>query len=212
MGNAVFTEFEGNETDYRVMTNKVIDMGAGLELLSWITMGTPTRMIVVLPGRQKLLPLYWNQRKFRNFSQIFWTVSDKLDQVSGDISALKSLVAKELNISYDSIAKIIAPFEAMYTIADHTRTLLFAISDGALPSNVGGGYNLRVVLRRALSILDRLGWNFKIDYIVDLHIDYLKTCNPGRSRSIEAMSELYFRSNLIGILALEKGWILLQAQ
>ena len=28
LGNAVFTEFEGNENDYRVMTNKVIDMGA----------------------------------------------------------------------------------------------------------------------------------------------------------------------------------------
>ena len=53
-------------------------------------------------------------------AKYFERASDKLDQVSGDISALKSLVAKELNISYDSIAKIIAPFEAMYTIADHT--------------------------------------------------------------------------------------------
>ena len=42
LGNAVFTEFEGNENDYRVMPNKIIDMGAGLERFSWITMGTPT--------------------------------------------------------------------------------------------------------------------------------------------------------------------------
>ena len=27
---------------YHVMDNKIIDMGAGLERLSWITMGTPT--------------------------------------------------------------------------------------------------------------------------------------------------------------------------
>jgi alanyl-tRNA synthetase len=42
LGNAVFTEYEGNENEYRVMSNKIIDMGAGLERFSWITMGTPT--------------------------------------------------------------------------------------------------------------------------------------------------------------------------
>ena len=179
LGNAVFTEFEGNETEYRVMTNKVIDMGAGLERLSWITMGTPTSYDCCFgPVIQKLYDYTGINENSEILAKYFAAASDKLDQVSGDISALKSMVAKELNISYDSIAKIIAPFEAMYTIADHTRTLLFAISDGALPSNVGGGYNLRVVLRRALSILDRLGWNFKIDDIADLHIDYLKQMYP----------------------------------
>jgi len=42
LGNAVFTEFEGDANQYRVMKNKIIDMGAGLERLAWITMGTPT--------------------------------------------------------------------------------------------------------------------------------------------------------------------------
>ena len=30
LGNAVFTEFEGNENNFRIMKNKIIDMGAGL--------------------------------------------------------------------------------------------------------------------------------------------------------------------------------------
>ncbi|MDQ4074114.1 MAG: alanine--tRNA ligase-related protein, partial [Thermoproteota archaeon] len=42
LGNAVFTEFEGNERNYRTMKNKIIDMGAGLERFAWITNGTPT--------------------------------------------------------------------------------------------------------------------------------------------------------------------------
>ena len=83
-----------------------------------------------------------------------------------------------MGISRDELSKIISPFEAIYTIADHTRTLLFAIADGALPSNVGGGYNLRVILRRAISILEKMGWDIKLEDVTDLHIDYLKQMYP----------------------------------
>jgi alanyl-tRNA synthetase len=179
LGNAVFTEFEGNENDYRVMTNKIIDMGAGLERLSWITMGTPTSYDCSFgPVVRKLVDNSGTSGSPEILSKYFTAVSTKLDYMSGDIHALKSLIAKELKISDDLLTKMTAPYEAIYTIADHTRTLVFAISDGALPSNVGGGYNLRVILRRALSILERLGWSMKLEDIADMHIDYVKHMYP----------------------------------
>jgi len=41
-GNAVFTEFAGDFNKYRVLKEKIIDMGAGQEKFCWLSQGTPT--------------------------------------------------------------------------------------------------------------------------------------------------------------------------
>jgi len=41
----------------------------------------------------------------------------------------------------------------IYIILDHTRTVFMIIYDGSLPSNVGGGSNVRNILRRVFAIL-----------------------------------------------------------
>lgn len=179
LGNAVFTEFEGNLNNYTQMNNKIIDMGAGLERLSWITMGTPTSYDCSFgPVVQRLIDSSGAPNNSELLSAYFKAVSNRFDSLNGDLEGLKRSVAKELKLSSDMLAKLIIPHEAIYTIADHTRTLAFAISDGALPSNVGGGYNLRVILRRALSIIERLGWVMKLDDIADAHIDYMRGMYP----------------------------------
>ena len=45
---------------------------------------------------------------------------------------------------------------AIRVIADHLRTVYFAVSDGQLPSNTGAGYVIRRILRRAI----RYGFTF----------------------------------------------------
>jgi alanyl-tRNA synthetase len=188
LGNAVFTEFEGNENDYRVMPNKIIDMGAGLERFSWITMGTPTSYDCCFgPVVSKLVDMTGTDTDRETLNKYFESISLKLEDktaASGggtsSIRDLKLLIAKEMKINEEQLSAFVAPYEAIYTVCDHIRTLVFAISDGALPSNVGGGYNLRVILRRALSILERLGWRniIRVDDIAELHIDYLKQMYP----------------------------------
>lgn len=47
----------------------------------------------------------------------------------------------------------------VYVVLDHTRALLVALRDGALPGNVGGGSNLRNAARRVFAICARRGWD-----------------------------------------------------
>lgn len=181
LGNAVFTEFEGDENNYRTLDNKIIDMGAGLERLSWITLGSPTSYDATFgPVFNKLVDMIGIDidSKSEFLSRYFKKLSEKYSSYENDPGLLKTNIAKELGLSYEDLEKIVLPFETLSIIADHTRTLLFAISDGSLPSNVGGGYNLRMILRRTLALLARFGWKLDLQDIMDLHIEQLKPMYP----------------------------------
>jgi len=51
-------------------------------------------------------------------------------------------------------------------MADHIRTLCFAISDNVMPSNEGHGYVLRRILRRAMRYASQLGFNEPVMYLL----------------------------------------------
>ena len=181
LGNAVFTEFEGNQYNYRTLDNKIIDMGAGLERLSWITLGTPTSYDATFgPVLRKLADKFGIDidSKSELLSQYFRRFSEMHAHYQDDVTLLKTNIAKELGLTFESLEKTILPFESLSIIADHSRTLMFGISDGCLPSNVGGGYNLRIVLRRTLALLARFGWNIDLAEVMDMHIEQLESMYP----------------------------------
>jgi alanyl-tRNA synthetase len=179
LGNAVFTEFAGTLNSYKEMKQKVIDMGGGLERFCWITQGTPTSYDAVfgpvLEKLKKVCGIEYDKKLFNNYARFSGTLN--LDEVA-DIRAERKKIAKKLDISLKELESKIAPMEALYTIADHSRTLLFAITDGGIPSNLAGGYNLRVVLRRALGLIERFGFPIKLTDIIEWHADYLRKLFP----------------------------------
>lgn len=94
----------------------------------------------------------------------------------------------------------------MNVIADHVRTLTFAIGDGALPSNDGRGYVLRRVLRRAA----RYGRNLEmkkpfIYMLVDILADTMGHVFPEIVEKREFIKEVIKGEEESFNLTLDKG-------
>jgi alanyl-tRNA synthetase len=178
LGNAVFTEFQGELGKHTTLDQRIIDMGAGLERFAWITMGTPTAYDCCFgPITQKLIQQTGIDADSKILTKYFTEIAKNLEKYH-DLSQVRKAAIKSTQLSEEKINKIITPLEGIYLIADHLRTLIFAISDGALPSNVGGGYNLRMILRRIMGTMDRLGLRVDLNELIDSHIDYLKKTYP----------------------------------
>ena len=80
-----------------------------------------------------------------------------IDEVE-DIEKTWAELAVKINEPVDKVKQGIQLVKDMFIVLDHTRTILITISDGSLPSNVGGGGNVRNILRRVLFILKKNGW------------------------------------------------------
>ena len=174
LGNAVFTEFQGELGRHTVLDQRIIDMGAGLERLAWITAGTPTAYDCCFgPINQRLAEIIGVDTDSEILPAYFTEIAKALERF-GDLNDVRAHAVRAAGLTEDKVGRMIAPLEGMYLIADHLRTLIFAVADGALPSNVGGGYNLRIMLRRIRAAMGRLGLKLDMDELVDLHVDYLK--------------------------------------
>lgn len=158
---------------------KVIDVGWGLERLVWFSNGTPTGYDVVFgPVTKKLMDevnFVYDEMFLSHYSK----VCGKLDVTEiRDPASAKLRIAKILGVSLEELEKNLEPLQALYSVLDHTRALVFAIADGGLPSNAGGGYNLRVILRRALAFIQKFGWKVRLEDVALWHLAYLKRLFP----------------------------------
>jgi alanyl-tRNA synthetase len=82
--------------------------------------------------------------------------TDVFSPIINEIAKLSGKIYKSALDDSDSIA--------MRVIADHLRTLSFAIADGALPGNEGRGYVLRRILRRGSRFARNLGFKEPVIY------------------------------------------------
>ena len=178
-GNAVFTAFEGSLDKYVPLKEPVVDMGAGLERLTWLTQGTPTMYDAyfgpVLKRMKEENRVDYDAELFGRYAALAGEIN--VDDYS-NLDDARVKIAKSLGVEPSALSKQFGALEAMYAVADHTRTLLFAIADGMLPSNSGGGYNLRMLYRRMRNFIDYYKFRLAVPDIIGWHISQLKGMYP----------------------------------
>jgi len=160
LGNMVFMQYKTFPDGHREELDvKVIDVGIGLERVPWLVNGSPTSYVDVF---QTALPFFLSKIKLDINSEIWkkfgpYSCLLNVDEVD-DVNNTWGHIAKALNLDVKDIKKAIEPVRDAYMICDHTRTIFMAISDGSLPSNVGGASNIRNLLRRVFSVMAERGW------------------------------------------------------
>ena len=88
------------------------------------------------------------------FERLVRTLQGKQSNYDSDVfQPMLQFIGQLCNCQYGKDEKIDV---AMRVIADHIRTIAFAIADGQLPSNAKAGYVIRRILRRAV----RYGYTF----------------------------------------------------
>jgi len=191
LGNQVYMMFEQTSSGYKELSLKVLDMGMGHERNAWFTQGKSTSYETTFPTVvRKLYEItgvevnqYMMQKFLPYSSYLNVDEVDNIDKVWND-------VAKKIDYEVDKLRKKIMELAALYSIAEHSRALLVALSDGALPSNVGGGYNLRVILRRALSFIDKYKWDIYLPDLCRWHAAYLEPLFPELMESLDEVEKI----------------------
>ncbi|MFW9952230.1 MAG: alanine--tRNA ligase-related protein, partial [Candidatus Thorarchaeota archaeon] len=189
--NQVYTMYEQTPEGPKELNLKVLDMGMGQERVAWFSQGTATIYEATFPetlsklkNSTKVKLDYDLFKKFSNFSAFL-----NIDEVE-NLDKAWNMVANELNMDVIDLKTKILPMTALYSIAEHARTLLFGINDGKLPSNVGGGYNLRVIFRRAISFIDEFKWNIDMADVCEWHAEELKELFPEVSEHLDEIRSI----------------------
>ena len=121
------------------------------------------------------------------FERLAMVVEGK--QSNYDTDVFQPLIKEIGAISNTQYGKNTKQDIAMRVIADHIRTISFAIADGQLPSNIKAGYVIRRILRRAV----RYGYTF-----LNLHEPFMYRILPSLIQSMgNAYPELVAQEKLI---------------
>jgi len=189
--NQVYMFYRQTPEGYEELDLKVLDMGMGHERITWISRGTET-------SYESVMPETINKLKERTGLEIDQEVWEKflphsselnIDEVD-DIDEKWKEVAERIGMDADELKEEIKPAAALYSIAEHSRALNFALADGKIPSNTGGGYNLRMIYRRAKDFIQKYEWDVEMTEVAKWNAEELSSMYPELLESINEIQEI----------------------
>ncbi|RLI31692.1 alanine--tRNA ligase, partial [Candidatus Bathyarchaeota archaeon] len=159
------------------MPIRVVDTGYGMERWTWLTQGSPSAFHAVYG------PLLEDLLRWAGLEGVEPRIVEETAKFSAHFqteggSATRRLVARRLGMDPEELDRIISPVEAAYALLDHTKALVFILSEGVVPSNVREGYLARLLFRRSYRLLRRLGIIERLPDLIEGQIEYWSRTFP----------------------------------
>jgi alanyl-tRNA synthetase len=152
------------------MPVRVVDTGYGIERWTWLSQGTPSAVHAIY-GPLLKKAFSWAglkpDEKLLGDMAVHSYISDINQKVEEHAKR-----AKEIGQDPVEVEKLLYPVEGIYAALDHTKAMVFILSEGIVPSNVKEGYLARMLFRRAFRLLRRSGIEDKLPDLIDAQIDY----------------------------------------
>eukprot|EP01017_Pseudomicrothorax_dubius_P013138 TRINITY_DN1567_c0_g2_i3.p1 TRINITY_DN1567_c0_g2~~TRINITY_DN1567_c0_g2_i3.p1 ORF type:complete len:972 (-),score=341.83 TRINITY_DN1567_c0_g2_i3:72-2987(-) len=166
LGNMVFMQYKTFHDGTREeLPIKIIDTGIGLERIPWLINGSPTSYFDVFRNALNYtlakLEMSINNEVWEKIGP--YTCLLNIDEVE-NIDKTWEQISELIGMDVPTIRSAMTPIRDVYIVLDHTRTVMMIIQDGSLPSNVGGGSNVRNILRRVFAIMKRNEWMEKMTW------------------------------------------------
>ncbi len=79
---------------------------------------------------------------------------------------------------------------SIYSLGDHSKCLAFMLGDGIVPSNVKAGYLARLIIRRSLRFLEKIGSDIPLKNLVLMQINLLKEDFPSLKEREDQIIEI----------------------
>ena len=175
---------------------KTVDTGYGIERWTWLSTGAYTAFEAIYEDVYDKLVRLADIKIDREILRENSIVSGgyTYDDVKRT-HAIRAKVAKRLGMNIDELEAVLKPFEELCMVLDHSKALLFLISDGAIPSNVKEGYLSRLLFRRMFRILMKYNLEEELERLLKWQIDHW-------GRQFRKIKEM--RDEIIDILLNEK--------
>lgn len=189
--NQVYMFYKQTPEGYEELDLKVLDMGMGQERISWISHGSETSYECVMPETLEKMKERTGLEVDQEVWEKFLPHSSELnvDEVD-DIDEKWREIADKIDEDVDELKDEIRPTAGLYSVAEHTRALIFALADGKIPSNTGGGHNLRMIYRRAKDFIEKYDWDLDLKEVARWNAEELEPMFPELLASMEEIEEI----------------------
>jgi len=168
----VFMQYKVEGDKFTRLPIRTVDTGYGIERWAWLSQGKPSAFQVIYGHvLDKIFQLASVKYDEALVSKVVPYSSYMNTELGSRIDARKK-VAALIGMDWQELDAAISPIEDAFTVADHTKTIGFLLSEGVVPSNVEEGYLARLLIRRTLRMLRRLGIEDELITILNAQIDY----------------------------------------